>query len=349
LPEIDFRFPGSDISAMAYIGALAPDITTYQRGHFREKVSDENKRFDLRNAGNQDNYRRWATLLHTHRSGDVLLTLLEHVAGIPSPALRSQALAFAMGYLSHIATDIALNPCINTLAASYRHSDLPWTALPLGAHFYAELCLDEYIAATYFKHDLYTWANQPWVHYIEPAARTLLQKTAFSTRIFDLLANAVEETYALTERQKETFRSDALEGLRRLRLYLAGRGSFRWFALNARMRRHLNDPIMTSITVRQRAADEVTFEEVLQYAIQLSERLCRRAISYYASLRNSGAGAAEREQRRTRLRGDLRNWDLDTGYALDVSFDQEVTLHVLHNWIYFGEIWERGGYASPPA
>lgn len=39
LPRVDFRFPGSDISAMAYLGALAPDISSYQRGHFRERMS----------------------------------------------------------------------------------------------------------------------------------------------------------------------------------------------------------------------------------------------------------------------------------------------------------------------
>ena len=49
LPRIDFRFPGSDISAMAYLGALAPDITTYQRGHFRDRISDRfwRRRFDI--------------------------------------------------------------------------------------------------------------------------------------------------------------------------------------------------------------------------------------------------------------------------------------------------------------
>ncbi|HEU5378153.1 MAG TPA: hypothetical protein VFV38_22255, partial [Ktedonobacteraceae bacterium] len=35
LPEIDFRFPGSDISAMAFLGALAPDIMYYQRSNTR--------------------------------------------------------------------------------------------------------------------------------------------------------------------------------------------------------------------------------------------------------------------------------------------------------------------------
>src|ERR671931_427381 len=40
LPTIDYRFPGSDISAMAYLGALVPDITSFQKGHFKQKISD---------------------------------------------------------------------------------------------------------------------------------------------------------------------------------------------------------------------------------------------------------------------------------------------------------------------
>ena len=84
----------------------------------------------------------------------------------------------------------------------------------------------------------------------------------------------------------------------------------------------------------------ITSEEVIGYAIRLSERLCRRAISYYASLRNTLATAEERSQRRTALRNDLRNWDLNTGYTLEVLFDQEITLRYLHNWIHFSDLWE---------
>src|SRR5579884_3062093 len=125
LPRIDFRFPGSDISAMAYLGAVAADITTYQRGHFRERMSGtfRHKRSDLEQTTNRDI--QWVTLLHTNRPGDLLLALLELIAVIPSPALRSQALAFAMGYLSHIATDIALIPCINALANAYQPKNIP--------------------------------------------------------------------------------------------------------------------------------------------------------------------------------------------------------------------------------
>src|SRR5205823_12326841 len=41
LPRISFTFPGSDISAMAYLGALAPDIPSFQRHHFKRKISGD--------------------------------------------------------------------------------------------------------------------------------------------------------------------------------------------------------------------------------------------------------------------------------------------------------------------
>ncbi len=339
LPRIDFRFPGSDISAMAYLGALAPDITTYQRGHFRDRISDRfwRKSFDVQQTTSSDI--QWATLLHTNRSSDLLLALLELIAVIPSPALRSQALAFAMGYLSHIATDLALSPCINALASVYQPKDIPGLFTPLGMRFYVELCLDEYVAATYFAYNRYGWVRQPWGGYIEPVAQELHAPTTFTAQVLDLLSAAAQVTYSLSEEQSNLFRAAHLAGLKRLRLYLAGRGTFRWFALNARLRKRTGDPIIATIEAHRHMDGVVTFEEAIAYAIRLSERLCRRAISYYASLRNTQATASERNQRRVALCDDLRNWDLSTGYTLEVSFEQEVTLRFLHNWIHFADLW----------
>jgi hypothetical protein len=344
LPRIDFRFPGSDISAMAYLGAVAPDITTYQRGHFRERMSGmSRKRSDLEHTTRGDI--QWSRLLHTNRSGDLLLALLELIAVIPSPALRSQALAFAMGYLSHIATDVALIPCINALANAYQPKDIPGMFAPLGTHFYVALCLDEYIAATYFQHNRYGWVRQPWGGYIEPVAQELDSPNAFTAQVLDLLSAAAEATYGLSEEQRNLFRDAHLAGLERLRLYLAGRGTFRWLTLNASLRRRRDDPIIATIGAHQHVRGVVTFERAIAYAIRLSERLCRRAISYYASLRNTQATASERNQRRVALCDDLRNWDLSTGYTVEVSFEQEVTLRFLHNWVLFAELWN----SEPPS
>ena len=341
LPEIGYSFPGSDISAMAYLGALTPDITNFQKGNFKRKISGTSTLHTAQSTSQQDDPGEWATLFHTNRSGDLLFTLLEQTAEVPSPAVRSQALAFCLGYLSHIAADIALNPWINVLASQYRHKDIPRMFLPLGLHFYTELCLDEYTATTYFKNDLYTWLNQPWNNYIEPAAHNMLTTTTdLTSRVLDLFVSATEATYGLNETQSQAFRHHYTTGLQRLRLYLAGRGIFRWLILNTCARRRIADPIRATIAAHHYQRGTITSEDVIAYAIRLSERLCRRAISYYASLRNTLATAEERSQRRAALRNDLRNWDLNTGYALEVLFDQEITLRYLHNWIHFSDLWD---------
>jgi len=340
LPGINFIFPGSDISAMAYLGALAPDISYFQKGNFKKKILDYRRQNRFNPPPSIGNGVSWADLLHFNRSGDVLLAFLEHTAHIPSPALRSQALAFAMGYLSHIATDIALNPCINALAGAYHSNDLPGMFVPLSQHFYVELCLDEYIAYTYFDRPLYNWIHQPWDQYIEPVALACADPSSLSAQVLDLFTDAAEEIYGLTEEQSKNFRQDYQVGLQRLRSYLAGSGVFRFLTFNVLARRRRGDPIIARITEDPHDPATLNFEQAITYAIHLSEHLCRRAIAYYASLRNTTATASERSRRRSALCEDLRNWNLDTGYAMDITFDEQVTIRLIHNWVHFARLWE---------
>ena len=340
LPGINFIFPGSDISAMAYLGALAPDISYFQKGNFKKKILDYRRQNRFNPPPSIGNGVSWADLLHFNRSGDVLLAFLEHTAHIPSPALRSQALAFAMGYLSHIATDIALNPCINALAGAYHFNDLPGMFVPLDMHFYVELCLDEYIAYTYFDRSLYNWIHQPWDQYIEPVALACADPSSLSAQVLDLLTDAAEVIYGLTEEQSKNFRQDYQVGLQRLRSYLAGSGVFRFLTFNVLARRRRGDPIIARIAEDLHDPATLNFEQAITYAIHLSEHLCRRAIAYYAALRNTTATASERSRRRFALCEDLRNWNLDTGYAMDITFDEQVTIRLIHNWVHFARLWE---------
>ncbi len=340
LPGINFIFPGSDISAMAYLGALAPDISYFQKGNFKKKILDYRRQNRFNPPPSIGKGVPWADLLHFNRSGDVLLAFLEHTAHIPSPALRSQALAFAMGYLSHIATDIALNPCINALAGAYHSNDLPGMFVPLDMHFYVELCLDEYIAYTYFDRPLYNWIHQPWDQYIEPVALACADPSSLSAQVLDLLTDAAEVIYGLTEEQSKNFRQDYQVGLQRLRSYLAGSGVFRFLTFNVLARRRRGDPIIARIAEDLHDPATLNFEQAITYAIHLSEHLCRRAIAYYAALRNTTATASERSRRRFALCEDLRNWNLDTGYAMDITFDEQVTIRLIHNWVHFARLWE---------
>ena len=345
LPEIDFRFPGSDISSMAYLGALSPDIFSYRRGYLREKPSAHRLQKGESHSQIPGHHIPWSGLLHGKRSGDALLAFLELIAHVPSPALRSQALAFAMGYLSHIATDIALNPWINAfLAAAYQDGNLT------DMHAYVELRLDEYLADVYFNHPRYSLGNQPWERYIEPAARSIAERGTLSEQILYLLTAAAEMTYGLKEEQASAFQQDYLAGLQGMRRYLAGRGRFRLTSLYEQMRKRNNYEFIATMVGNDPEHAMVSLEAVLSYATRLSELLCRRAISYYSALRNVQASAGERSSRRAALRDVLRNWNLDTGYTMDVTFDEEeVTLRLLHNWVHFAHLWDMESVDEPEA
>ena len=226
LPEIAFRFPGSDISAMAFLGTLAPDVMYYHRHYLHDTLNDAHLRASQGHSSHTHDPLQWSELFHRSHSGDFLILFLEQVALVPAPALRSQALAFALGYVSHIATDIALNPWINSLAPrlSLRRAR--------GPHCSVALLLDEYLATTYFEHTRYSVLHQPWEGYIEPAARNLSQPGTPTTQLLQLLASAAE-IYQLSENQAETFPADFLAGLQGLRRFLAGRGKARWLAFVA--------------------------------------------------------------------------------------------------------------------
>ncbi len=335
LPEIDFRFPGSNISSMAFLGALAPDVMDYHRRYFREKLTDTRPR----KTPQARHPLQWSDLFHCSHSGDILVMFLEQIALVPSPALRSQALAFALGYVSHIATDIALNPWIDALA-----SRLPPHQVP-SAHFLVELSLDEYLAPTYFEHPRYSLLRQPWDEYIEPAARNLSQQRMPTAQILQLLASAAE-IYHLGEDQTEALPRDFLAGLHGLRIFLAGRGRTRLLTLLARQRQGEQSLVNRVLADPHSDEEIIAVEKVLGYAARLSEHLCRRAINYYTALRNPNAEASERSSRRAALNKDLRNWNLRTGYATGDIPDEESAPFALHNWVYFADLWEQAENAQ---
>lgn len=329
LPTVAFRFPGSDISALAFLGALAPDVMYYHRRYARARLIDAY----LQPLHPATQYPpRWSDLFHRSHSGDVLILFLEQVALIPSPALRSQALAFALGYVSHIATDIALNPWINALAPRLSLRRAP------GSHASFELLLDEYLASTYFGHPRYSLLHQPWDGYIEPAARNLSQSGTQTAQLLQLLTSATE-IYQLDAQQAATLPTDFLAGLQGLRHVLAGRGSARWLALRTALRKVQPESIHTLLNGLCGSAETISLEHILDYTTNLSVSLCKRALSYYTALRNTQAEASERNAQRTALVANLRNWDLYTGYATDEESSTTAPL-VLHNWVHFADLWD---------
>lgn len=339
--QISYSYPGSDISALAYLGALAPDITSFQKRHFYDKQSDKSKRMRTSLQAPLDRSVPWHVLLHTNRSGDFILSFLESSAAIASPALRSQALAFAMGYLSHIAADIALNPYINAMASIYRPEEIPGWNTKYGMHYYVEQCLDDYLAKSYFGHKRNSWPAQAWKNYIEPAAQQLNTPGTLTSQLMMLLTKTADKIYGLSEKQSQIFIHDYQNGLYHLRRYLAGNGETGLSVLLAHIRKRQPDPIETLLGARPQGTGEISSEDALNYAIQLSEHFCQHAINYYKTLRSPQTLPDEqRLESSSAFKHALRNWDLNTGYSIEASFDQAITLRLVHNWVQFADLWQ---------
>lgn len=337
LPEVAFRFPGSDISAMAFLGALAPDVMDYHPRFIGAKFTDASRRASQRRSPETERPPRWSELFHRSHSGELPILFLEQVALVPAPALRSQALAFALGYISHIAADIALNPWIDALAP---HAPLRRVS---GPHASLELLLDEYLASTYFEHARYSLLRQPWEGYLEPAVRNLSQPGTPTSQLLQLLASAAE-VYQFEEKQAETLPADFLAGLQGVRRFLAGSsGRARWLTLRAASKKSGSDALHTFWQNPPGEKATISLEQILHYATQLSVHLCQRALDYYTALRNSDAEASARSSLRAELLSDLRNWDLYTGYATDDA-SNSADPPPIHNWVYFSQLWEN---ASP--
>src|SRR5260370_38466717 len=60
-PKIDMRFPGRDISPLAFLRAMAPDVTTFQRRLFPQKLPGS-RHHDPQTA--TDHEKQWAPSLH---------------------------------------------------------------------------------------------------------------------------------------------------------------------------------------------------------------------------------------------------------------------------------------------
>jgi hypothetical protein len=337
-PEIDFPFPGSDISAQAFLGALAPDILYFRRRSAREKYPATQQLEPAGDTAGTSQAPHWSDLFHRSHSGEILITFLEQIALVPSPALRSQALAFALGYVSHIATDIALNPWINALAER-----MPARKAP-AAQLFIEARLDEYQATTFFEHPRYHLLHQPWGAYIEPVAHNLRRGGTLELQILQLLA-AAAEIYQLDETQTARLPADFLAGLQEIQHLLAGRGRARWQTLRA-PRQQKQQALLKKMLAETRSDGEIiALDNVLAYAERLSTLLCKRAIHYYTALRNPNAEASERSSRRAALVNDLRNWDLATGYVID---EKPSGTEKLHNWVHFANLWEQTGEEQAP-
>lgn len=298
-PVLPPHLPGATLNVWAYLGAHGPDIPYYAGLPFRTTG------------------RHWADLMHYERTGDLPMRLLESAARLADDAARDVLLAYTLGYVTHVAADIAVHPYVNRVVAANEQEPLSPVLRLVGRHTYFELCMDEVTAQSYFGDHSARLRGAPWHRYL-PARTTV--DTTFTEGFSKIFA----EVYGLDEAERQALVRVYVAGMDQLRAFAAGHGSFRllfgWLRIGRERRLQL--------------VDRQQMNACLHLAVRISVRFCLAALAYYEVLR-VGAPATAIEQARAALRADLCDWDLDTGTAPEPAGAGVPGYR--HCWRYFGE------------
>ena len=127
----------SQYSQHAFLGSVAPDVCYYGNNDATKSVSD---------------------FCHHKKTGVLVANMLDEAKNVKEPKDKKAILAFILGYISHIATDIIAHPYINNFAGDYykQKIDPVWTFknrifginIPVQMHMFSEVHQDGYIAKT---------------------------------------------------------------------------------------------------------------------------------------------------------------------------------------------------------
>jgi hypothetical protein len=288
---------------------------------------------------------QWADLSHYNKSGTFLIELLRNGSQASSPELRQKTLFYALGHATHIAGDTMMHPSTNTFAGAYHHQFNPTTWSHLGLHFHVEFCRDLATDIQYFQAAPHSLAPRPWLRYLAGAQADLTQKHN-GVSLLDLLKETARSVYGLDAAMAEAFGQRLLSGLHGVQTLS------RWLSyypvVNPFFR--LSPWLSTYFTQQAIPGAEgpplaVTFLQALDFATRAAAHLCSLVYAYYADLT---AGLPATGESYARLRADLRDWNLDTGYTLDQHWAEgatgqrspAITLH--HSWYLFLAL--RGGH-----
>jgi hypothetical protein len=330
--------PGYGLPILTFLGAIGPDVS-YSAG-----VTTRSTFFPTKSDRATRGKSIWADLLHYNKSGAFLIELLRRGSHAKAAALRQKTLYYALGHATHIAGDTIIHPFTNTFAGAYHHQSNPTAMNGLGIHFYVEFCHDLATDIQYFHAAPQSLAPRPWLRYLQGVQDDLLQEHE-GVSLFSLLKETARAVYDLDEVMTNEFGQKFLSGLRGV--LTLSRWLSRYPLVNPILK--LSPQLSTHFTQQEipgtgGTAQALTFSQTLDFATRVAGRLCSLVYAYYDDLTASSSGAGESY---ARLREDLRDWDLDTGYVVNQRSIEDltenpspcITLH--HSWYHFLPL--RGG------
>lgn len=320
--------PGHGLPILLFLGAIGPDVP-YSAG-----VTTRSTFFPTKQEQATRGKSVWADLLHYNQSGVFLIELLRRGSQASSPILRQKALYYALGHVTHIAGDSVVHPYTNTFAGAYHHQSNPAAANGLGIHFYVEFCHDVATDIGYFHAAPQSLAPRPWPQYLAGVREELLQ-THDGQSLFGLLKETMRAVYDLNDARTNDFGQQFLSGLSGVLTLSAWLSRYPlvnpFFKFSPQLSTYFTQQ---TIPGTDETGQALTFTQTVDFATRVASHLCALVSAYYADLSDSPADAVASG---ARLREDLRDWNLDTGYAVEQALEQNQrpTISLRHSWYHF--------------
>jgi hypothetical protein len=288
------------ISQYAYLGSVFPDIPYF----------DPDKAMDYA-----------ADLFHYNKSGTFAIKLIDHAKEKKDDESRNTLMAFALGFISHIACDVVCHPYVNTIAGAYWNQLMPFIGKnakgdPVNMHMMTEVHQDSWLASSYFG--LKSLSSEPltksWSGFLEDifGVTTRPEKT---TKLLGDIRSCFKEVYNMELAKEEP---------------LADAGDVFFNALDIGYdQAWFPVPDLPSKNLVDYEFGNNSYWWYIEKAFALSKALCKKAIKYY-----------EGEIDRKMLKESLKDWNLDTGYCINVETKKEnnkiESIHIKyeHNWCH---------------
>jgi hypothetical protein len=299
------RYDG--VSRYVYLGSLGPDLPYYYDADSIGKITGR--------AGKSE----YADIFHYNKEGEFILQLVSVARGMDNAARRERTMGFALGFATHLAADTIIHPYVNCYAGAYNRQSIE------ELHMTSEVHQDSYLAQKYFNRKsiaIQSDDGDTWKKYLPPCLQVGIPGLPAYTKV------SVETEEVL---------SDVAAAFKRTH----GMGPDT---------EYLKDSYENLYDIAIDIGYDTAAGPIPRYPHQSlvqHERLKPAVIYYPGGLRDKAVAAATEacgaiialfkggfsDEDQDSFRSTVKNWNMDTGYWLDVSIkDGRLQVIWRHRW-----------------
>lgn len=295
----DERYDG--FSKYLFLGANGPDLP-----YFEHLVGDD------------QGISSFADLYHYNKQSEFIINYVKILREITDPHIKNRAMPYILGHLTHLIADSIMHPFVNRFAGVYHNQPVE------DLHKISELHQDSWLAQKYFGRRQID-EGESWTEYLPTSSIDL-----------DNIFNTIDIAFHKTFQQKI--------GLKRLKTCY---NKFHKIIIDMGYDASLSDipeeydlqlvdhlhvkecnliPSSIVVTPEEKAqGKDILYYKLLKHISGKASQACQTLIHLYQGDFS--------EEMQNMFRYQIKNWNMDTGYWIDVSMeDGELNITWKHTW-----------------